>query len=108
MQGLLGMQVHLAQANLHARHGEAVVLFTTACGQTLRDPAQVTGDRERITCHRCNARVNEAVTAATLRALLWGEMPRMAAGGAFQVEDEWALCRKEGCPDAACMLGMWF
>lgn len=98
--------VHLGQAFTRQGHGELVVRFSTACGRTLRDPAHVTGDMDKATCHACCKEIYATVTEETLRALIWGRLPNQPVLASFKVEDEWALCRKEGA-DASCVLGMW-
>lgn len=99
------MSIHLGQAFTRQGHGEMLVRFNTLCGQTLRNPANVTGDIDKATCHMCCKEIRAVITDETLKALIQGKIPNVNAYQAFRVEDEWALCRK-GSPDASCVLGV--
>jgi len=98
--------IHLGQAFTRQGHGEMLVRFHTLCEQTLRNPANVTGDIDRATCRTCLKEIRAAITDETLKALIRGQIPNVNAYQAFKVEDEWALYRK-GSRDAACVSTMW-
>jgi len=78
--------IHFGQAFLRQGRGETMVRFQTVCGQTIRNPAHVTGDLERATCRACRKEISAAVTDTSLRALIWGQLPAVNAMQAFKKE----------------------